>query len=131
MSVSEIKDQINMLAGEQAKSILSFLGRKDLKSFSHKRKISNAVHSVFINYMESKCPLIISKKQRKQIKKVFFADDESLPSSEKSSLVTDTFTQILSEEEYKALQEYRYCYNNVDLLDGMRRRSEEQKDKFF
>jgi len=127
MSIQNIKDDINMLAGNQAKSILSFLGRKDLKSFSQKRKISNAVQSVFIDYLESKCPLIISKKQRKQKRRVFFADDASLPSSEKSSLVSDTFKQIVSEEEYKELQYYRSCYKNNDFLDGMRRRSEEQK----
>ena len=128
MSVTDIKDQINILAGEQAKSILSFLGRKDLKSFSQKRKISNAIQSVFIDYMESKCPLIISKKQRKQKRKVYFADDVSLPSSEKSSLVEKVITHIVSEEEYKELQKYRYCYNNTDFLDGMRRRCEEQRN---
>ena len=129
MSVSDIKDQINMLAGKQAKSILSFLGRKDLKSFSHKRKISNAVQSLFINHMESKCQLIISKKQRKQKRKVYFPDDESLPSSEKSALVEKVIEQKVSEEEYKELQDYRYCYNNNDFLDGMRRRCEEQRNK--
>ena len=128
MSVSDIKDQINMSAEKQAKSILSFLGRKDLKSFSQKRRISNAVHSVFIDYMESKCSLIISKKERKQKRRVFFADDESLPSSEKSSLVED-FEHKVTEEEYKALQDYRYCYNNQDFLDGIyRRRCEEEEE---
>ncbi len=127
MFVQNIKDDINMLAGKQAKSILSFLGRKDLKSFSQKRKISNAVQSVFINYLESKCPLIISKKQRTQKRRVFFADDASLPSSEKSSLVTGVLEHNVTEEEYKEIIDYKDCYKNNDFLDGMRRRCEEQK----
>lgn len=129
MSVQNIKDDINMLAGKQAKSILSFLGRGDLKSFSHKRKISNAIQSVFTDYLESKCPLIVSKKERKQRRRVFFADDESLPSSEKSSLVTGVLEHNVTEEEYKEIINYKDCYKNDDFLDGMRRRSEEQRSK--
>jgi len=126
MSIQNIKDEINTFSGKQAKSILSFLGRSDLKSFSHKRKISNAIQSVFIDFMESKREEIIPKKQRKR---VFFADDITLPSSEIAPLVSQTIEHIVSEEEYVEIISYKDCYKNEDFLDGMRRRCEEQKKK--
>ena len=126
MSALIIKDEINTFSGKQARSILSFLEKSDLKSFSHKRKLSNAIQSSLINSLESDCEEIIPKKQRKR---VYFADDVTLPSSEVSSLVTLTVEHQVSEEEYVEIISYKDCYKNEDFLDGMRRRCEEQKAK--
>jgi len=126
MSIQIIKDEINVFSGKQARTILSFLPRTDLKSFSHKRKLSNAVQASLINCFESKCSLIVPIKQRRR---VFFADDVSLPSSEVASLVSKIVEHKVSAEEYKELINYRNCFSNEDFLDGMRRKCEEQRNQ--
>jgi len=126
MSILIIKDEINTSAAKQAKNIISFLGRKDLKSFTQKRKISNTVQSLFIDFLESKREEIIPKRKRKR---VFFADDVTLPSNEVSSLVTQTIEHIVEEEEYVEIMKYKDCYKNEDFLNGMKRRDEEQQQK--
>lgn len=128
MSINIIKDDINELSSKSSKLVISFLDKKDLKSFSNKRKISNSVHSTFVDFMESQCPLIKNKNTRKITKKVYFSDDETLPTCEITSLTYEIKHEV-TVEEYTEIIKYKDCYSNEDFLNGMRRRCEERRIK--
>jgi hypothetical protein len=128
MSINIIKDDINELSRKSSKLVISFLDKKDLKSFSNKRKISNSVHSTFVDFMESRCSLIKNKNTRKITRKVYFSDDETLPTCEITSLTYEIKHEV-TVEEYTEIIKYKDCYSNEDFLNGMRRRCEEQRIK--
>jgi len=128
MSINIIKDDINELSRKSSKLVISFLDKKDLKSFSNKRKISNSVHSTFVDFMESQCSLIKNKNTRKIKRKVYFSDDETLPTCEITSLTYEIKHEV-TVEEYTEIINYKDCYKNEDFLNGMRRRCEEQRIK--
>jgi hypothetical protein len=128
MSINIIKDDINELSRKSSKLVISFLNKKDLKSFSNKRKISNSVHSTFVDFMESQCSLIKNKNTRKIKRKVYFSDDETLPTCEITSLTYEIKHEV-TVEEYTEIINYKDCYKNEDFLNGMRRRCEEQRKK--
>ena len=125
MSIGNIKDKISVSSQGYTRFIISFLSKSDLKSFSHKRKISNSVQSLFVNFLELKSDKIVAKRDRKR---VYFADDITLPSSEISPIAT-YLSHIVTNEEYKEIITYKDCYNNDDFLDAMRRRCEESREK--
>ena len=128
MSINIIKDDINELSRKSSKLVISFLDKKDLKSFSNKRKISNSVHSTFVDFMESQCSLIKNKNTRKIQRKVYFSDDETLPTCEITSLTYEIKHEV-TVDEYTAIINYKDVYKNEDFLNGMRRRCEEQRIK--
>jgi len=128
MSINIIKDDINELSRKSSKLVISFLDKKDLKSFSQKRKITNSVHSTFVDFMESKCSLIKNKKTRKIQKKVYFSDDETLPTCEITSLTYEIKHEVTN-EEYTEIINYKDVYKNEDFLNGIRRRCEERRIK--
>lgn len=97
---------------------MSFL---DVKSFSIKRKISNSIHYTLVNYMESKSPFIINRETRKKMRKVYFSDDITLPSSEMKSL-TQEIKHEVNEDEYLEIIKYKNCYTNQDFMKGLERR---------
>jgi len=130
MTVCEFNDEICMSSTRFAKMVVGFMPKSDLKSFSHNRKISNSIQGVFIGMMEMESSLIIPKRERVGAKRrVYFADDVTLPSNERSKLVTLEVHQHLNPEEYMEMMNYRDCHKNPDYLDGMRRRCEEQRAK--
>ena len=126
MSINTIKDNINEQSRINSKIIISFLSSKDMKTYSMKIKTTNAIHSVLTNYMESRCSLIISKKNRTKSRKVYFSDDITLPSNEICSL-TDKKTHIVNKKEYKEIINYKSCYNNVDYVNARKRKKVESK----
>ena len=129
-TICQFNDEICMSSTRFTKMIVGFMPKSDLKSFSHKRKISNSIQGVFIRVMETESSLIIPKRKRVGKKRrVYFADDVTLPSHERGKLVTSELSQTLDSEEYIEMMNYRDCYKNPDFLDGMRRRSEEQRKK--
>ena len=128
MSINIIKDDINELSRKSSKLVISFLDKKDLKSFSNKRKISNSVHSTFVDFMESQCSLIKNKNTRKITRKVYFSDDETLPTCEITSLTYEIKHEVTI-SEYTEIIKYKDCYSNEDFLNGIRRRCEEQRLK--
>lgn len=118
MSINIIKDDINELSMKSSRLIMSFL---DVKSFSIKRKISNSIHYTLVNYMESKSPFIINRETRKKMRKVYFSDDITLPSSEMKSL-TQEIKHEVNEDEYLEIIQYKNCYTNQDFMKGLERR---------
>ena len=126
MSINIIKDDINELSRKSSKLVISFLDKKDLKSFSQKRKITNSIHSTFVDFMESRCSLIKNKKTRKITKRVYFSDDKTLPTCEVTSL-TYEINHKVTVEEYTEIIKYKDCYSNEDFLNGIRRRCDEQR----
>lgn len=118
MSINIIKDDINELSMKSSRLIMSFL---DVKSFSIKRKISNSIHYTLVNYMESKSPFIINRETRKKMRKVYFSDDITLPSSEMKSL-TQEIKHEVNEDEYLEIIKYKNCYTNQDFMKGLERR---------
>jgi hypothetical protein len=126
MSINTIKDNINEHARIHSKLIVSFLEKKDLKNFSNKRKITNSIHSLLMNDMESRCSLIINKKTRQIKRGVYFADDISLPSDERSSLTTKK-EHIVDNIEYLEIINYKSCYKNVDYINARKRKKVESK----
>ena len=121
MSINIIKDNINELSRKSSKLIISFLNKKDLKTFSNKRKISNSVHSIFVDFMESRCSLIKNKNKRKITKKVYFSDDETLPTSEITSL-TYKIDHKVTNEEYIEIINYKNCFKNEDYINARKRK---------
>lgn len=126
MSINIIKDDINELSKKLSELVISFLDKKYFKSFSNKRKISNSIHSVFVDFMESQCPLIKNKKMRKKQRKVYFPDDETLPTCEITSL-TYKIKHEVTAEEYMEIIKYKNCYNNEDFLNAKKRRRKQRK----
>ena len=125
MSINIIKDDINELSMKSSRLIISFL---DVKNFSIKRKISNSIHYTLVNYMESKCPFIINRETRKKMRKVYFSDDITLPSSEMKSL-TQEIKHEVNEDEYLEIIQYKNCYNNQDLMKGLERRKKRRQKR--
>ena len=71
--------------------------------------------------MESKSPFIINRETRKKMRKVYFSDDITLPSSEMKSL-TQEIKHEVNEDEYLEIIKYKNCYTNQDFMKGLERR---------
>lgn len=142
MSINIIKNNINELSMKSSRLIMSFLDigggekvevectikRFTIQSFSMKTKIRNCIYSILVDYMESKSSLIINKETRKNLKKVYFSDDITLPSCEIKSL-TQEIKHEVNEDEYLEIMQYKNSHNNQDLIKATERRKRRRQKK--
>jgi len=70
----------------------------------------------------------ISKKIRATMKKVYFSDDITLPSDEISSLTTE-IKNIVTDNEFILIMNYKSCRNNIDLIKARQRKNDEKKKR--